>query len=287
MPEDRTRWPIVQRLAGLLVAATAVATVATSRGRTVSTDNFLLLRTVFLPAATLAAAAALARPTPSRRRWQGPVLAVAAAVTAFEAGRVLSTFWLLWGRGIRLDVPFLAAAGVALVALAAGCVLVAAGTRAEGPARARSRARWCLFGVVAVPLIPWLVLVGGGTGAVTFNDLTDPAFSSFPVRGPMAAGLWTLTVGLGLAGASAALRQRSTRLDRWGTGLGVLAVAVGYAVYGWQTWVLNGAFPAGRVLPLANYVPLAAAVVAWIKLRGVTQNEVAFRPQRGPSERDR
>lgn len=279
MSRARSRWPAAQRLAGLLLAATVVATLATERGRTVSADDFLLLRSVFLPAASLAAVAAWARPTPRRRRWLGPAMAAFGAVAAFEAGRVVSTFWLLVGRGLRLDVAFLAAAGVALVALVAGSVLVLAGTRREGANRARSRARWCLFGLVSIPSIPWLLIVGEGASVVVFNDLTAGSFSSFPVRPHMAAGLWTLTGGIGLAGVAATLRGASARVDRWGTVLGVLAVAVGYGVYGWQTWVLNGEFPLGLVLPLANYVPLLGAIVAGLGLRGVETEQVAFEPR--------
>lgn len=278
MSRARSRWPAAQRIAGLLLAAAAIATLATQRGRAVSTGDFLLLRSVFLPAAGLAGVSAWLRPTPSRRAWLGPVMAASGAIAAFVAGRVLSTFWLLVGRGLALDVPFLAAAAAALVALVAGCVLVAAGTDRVDE-EARSRARWCLFGLVAVPLIPWLLIVGEGVSVVVFNDLTAGAFSEFPVRPRMAAGLWAVAAGIGLAGVAATLRETSVRVDRWGTSAGVLAVAMGYGVYGWQTWVLNGEFPPGLVLPLANYVPLLSAIVAGLGVRGAESDEVAFEPR--------
>lgn len=248
---------------------------ASEPGRMLAEGDFLQLLSLGLPAAGAVVLSGLlvllsSRLGPRRRRVLGSALALAGAMLAFEAVRVLSTFWLLWGRGLLLDPGFLTYCGGALLWLVGGLLALVEGSRTLVPGDDPGRATVLLAGIglITIPLLPWVLLTGDGQATLLFNDLTDAIFSGFPLQATLRWAMWTVAGGLAWTTLAARWTQPWTDDRPWArrlvVGLGPLAVVAGHAVYVWEVLGLREALRFGQAYPAFNGLPLLLALlVVW------------------------
>ncbi len=248
---------------------------ASEPGRMLAEGDFLQLQSLALPAAGLLVASGLlvllsSQLGPKRRRILGSMLSLAGAALAFEGARVLSTFWLLWGRGLLIEPGILTYAAGAFLWLVAGILALMEGSRTLLPGKDPGRAVVLLggIGLVTVPVLPWVLLTGDGQASLLFNDLTDPIFSGFPLQQTLRWAMWTIAGGL----AWTALAGRFTQpwigdrplARRLAVSVGPLAVLAGHGVYIWQVLGLRDALRVGQAYPAFNALPLILTVLsAW------------------------
>ncbi len=249
---------------------------ASEAGQMLAQGDFLQLQSLGLPAAGVLILAGLvvllsSRLGPARRRVLGSVLALAGAMLAFEGARVLSTYWLLWGRGLLIEPGLLTYTAGALLWIVAGTLALIEGSRSleAGPDPGRGMVLVAGLGLASVPALPWVLLTGPGEAAtLLFNDLTDAIFSQFPLQGPIRWAMWTIAGGLAWTTLAAAwtrpwIGQRPWR-RRLVVGLGPLAVVGAHAVFVVEALGLREALRGGQLYPGFNVLPLLATlVVAW------------------------
>lgn len=259
----------------ILAAGPLAALLLSPAGRGLLADDLLLLKTLYLPAASVLVVTTLllsaGLPTAAWTRRVGLLHGLAGALTSFEAARVLSTLWLLLGRGLLLDAGLgltLVAAGIALLA---GVAALAPGARAADAPRHRPDVSVVLagLGLTAVPLLPWFLLQGEtGAAVLLFNDLTDPAFSEFPQDPRLRLALWSVAGGLAaaLALALGTSRWRGT-LPRAGlVGLALAWAVVGHVLYFVRAGEATGS-PEISVWPGINVLPALAILAVAVALR--------------------
>lgn len=280
---------------------------ASEPGHMLAEGDFLQLQSLGLPAAGVLVLAGLlvllsSHLGPKRRRILGSVLALAGATLAFEGARVLSTFWLLWGRGLLVEPGILTYSGGALIWLVAGVLALLEGSRTlrSGPDPGRAAVIIAGLGLVAIPLLPWVLLTGDGQATLLFNDFTDAIFSDFPLQPALRWAMWTIAGGLAWTTLAARWTQPWIGQRPWArglvVGLGPLAVVGGHVVYVVEVLGLQDALRFGSLYPGFNVLPiLAALTVAWHLLRSRSDpsgdreesdpGPVSFRPETAPSDR--
>lgn len=266
---------------------------ASEPGQMLAEGDFLQLQSLGLPAAGLLVLSGLlvllsSQLGPKRRRVLGSTLALAGATLAFEGARVLSTFWLLWGRGLLIETGLLTYCAGALLWLVAGILALMEGSRTLRPGEDPGRAVVLLggIGLAAMPVLPWILLTGDGQASLLFNDLTDPIFSGFPLQETLRWAMWTIAGGL----AWTALAGRFTQpwigdrplARRLVVSLGPLAVLVAHGVYIWQVVGLLDALRVGQAYPAFNALPLILTSLAVWRLWRPRPRSPATRPRAEP-----
>lgn len=260
----------------------AVALLGTSTGRRIAGGDFQQLFSVAAPALLLATALLVAR-RPSTRlarsRLAGAGIAVAGTAAAFEAARLISGWWLIVGRGLKLEPVFLATTGIAGLALVGGFAALVTGSKQARPGGGHTVPVLLGAATIAVPILPWFLLVGDGAAVIVFDDLAEPAFSAFPGDPATLAALGILLSGLVLALLSTLARPdpgRGGRIADGVAGVGLVLVLCGYGFYLARGIELHRRFPEGALWPGLNVAPLLLAGVAtWAHLRAHRAREAS------------